>query len=174
MRMTKIEVDEHHGVVTIKVDGPLSAENYRAISDRVGVDIQHAGGLRGLIIQGEQFPSWRDLSEFLGNMRFIAEAQDTLVRVAAVTDTAPIDFLRSLSAYFEHAEVRHFRLNMATRAPLWAGDSAAVPDRPAAEPPDGDPADPEVVFPDQDSGIVVLEESDAAAGDDIDDWFVKN
>lgn len=177
--MLKAEVDDRAGIVTLMPDGPLAAENYRAVSDAVTPQVRHAGRLTALLIQANPFPAWRDLSDFLSCMRFLQEHGDELRRVGAVTDSPANSFMAQLSAYFDRASVRQFGAGQLRRAQMWVHEAVAEEPPPAVDPPmpgaDAlDAAGDDALEPE--ASVVSVEELESGTAAEQtaeeDDWFV--
>lgn len=167
--MLKLEVNPHTGVLLIAPDGPLAAENVRAVSDRAEVQVRRGIALRGLCLRAANFPAWRDWAQFLERIRPLREQRGEILRVAVLSDSFAREFAVPLGEFFPQAQVRHFGMDQERHAQVWLADDApAATTAPPAERPVAS-ADAET----SDGDEIILEEGQLDEPDETDSWFTN-
>jgi hypothetical protein len=106
--MLKHQLDETNGILVISPQGPLAADDFKALSAEVDPFIERTGELRGLMIEAEAFPGWDGFGGLTAHLRFVRDHHRSIRRVAVVSDSAVLSHLPQLASHFVAAEVRHF------------------------------------------------------------------
>lgn len=159
---------------------------YRDINQRGAARLAAATDLRGLRIEAPVMPRQRQLLGLLQHLPALREAMARIARVAVLSDSPPSEYLPVLRDWFDGCEVRHFAAAASRAADHWldnAGDAEKPAPPAAAVAPVARPETtaetlvsselpPDPVQPDE--GVIVLDDTDSALDDDIDDWFVKS
>lgn len=185
--MIELELSPSGQLATLRIGGHRGRMTWRDINDRAAARLQAASELRGLRIEAPQMPRPRELSDMLACLPALREAALRCQRIAVISDTPPIEFLGFLREHFEGCELRHFGSSSARQAAQWLDAATAAPaaaGRPVPRPaaavasaaadPLADVLDDGADNPavEQDA-VYTLDEDDAAADDEIDDWFVN-
>lgn len=106
--MLKHELDETDGILTISPQGPLTEDDFKALSTEVDPFIERTGGLRGFMIDAESFPGWDGFAALTAHLRFVRDHHRLIRRVAVVSDSAVLSHLPALAGHFVEAEIKHF------------------------------------------------------------------
>lgn len=110
---------EAEAILVVEPQGALQAEDFEALAKQVDPYIEHHGTLRGLLIQAETFPGWRDFGGLVSHLRFVRNHHKHIKKVAAVTDSAFGVIAPSVANHFTSAEVRHFAFADLELAKAW-------------------------------------------------------
>ncbi len=110
---------EDQSILVVQPKGALDAEDFSGIAAAVDPFIEQRGGLRGLLIEAESFPGWRDFAGLVSHLRFVRNHHKHIKRVAAVTDSAFAAIAPSVANHFTAAEVRHFPFAEREAAMAW-------------------------------------------------------
>ena len=81
--------------------------------------IEKEGELRGLLIQSETFPGWRDFGSLISHLSFVRNHHKHIKKVAAVTDSAFAAIAPTVASHFVSADVRHFAFADRDAAMTW-------------------------------------------------------
>ena len=119
--MIQLELRNDAGVLIVKPLGPLSKENFAAISGEADPYIESHGSLNGLMICFERFPGWKNPQGLCSHLRFVRGHQKTIKKVAFVTNSTIVKLVISIAKYFVHPEARYFRYNQEQSAMKWVG-----------------------------------------------------
>ena len=107
------------GIVILRPQGPLEAADFQTVAAEIDPLIRERGGLRGLCIQAEKFPGWKDFHAFLAHLKFLFEHQDKFKKLAIVTDDATLARMPEIMGRFVHPQVKHFKSSEADAAMNW-------------------------------------------------------
>ena len=107
------------GVLIARPKGPLSREDFSALSADADAYINAHGALNGLIICAEKFPGWENLEGFIAHFKFVRDHHQKIARVAFVSDSDILTLLPRLANHFVGAEVRHFPADREKDALVW-------------------------------------------------------
>jgi len=103
------ELLRDRGILILKPEGPLRAEDFAALAGVVDPYIEQHGELKGLMIDAPSFPGWEN---------FVRDHHRQIRRIAVVSDSAFLAVAPKIASHFVSAEVRAF--NAADRAPALA------------------------------------------------------
>lgn len=117
--MILFDLDYDSGILTITPKSSLEAADFDKIANQVDPYIEKHGELKGIIIESEDFPGWRDFSALLSHLKFIHDHHRKVKKLAAVTDSGFLDIMQDVSDYFTEAEVRHFDFDKKQEAIDW-------------------------------------------------------
>ena len=120
--MVSHQLLQDQGVLIVRPQGALEAEDFAGIAAAVDPFIDKQGGLRGLLIEAESFPGWRDFAGLVSHMQFVRNHHKHIKRVAAVTDSAFGAIAPSVASHFTAADVRHFPFAAREAAMAWLLD----------------------------------------------------
>ena len=110
---------EDKAILVVEPQGALDAEDFSAIAKAVDPFIEQHGELRGLLIEAESFPGWRDFGGLVSHLQFVRNHHKHIRRVAAVTDSAFGAVAPSVANHFTAADVRHFPFAERDAALAW-------------------------------------------------------
>ena len=117
--MLSHELLEDDGILVVEPTGALEASDFEALAAVADPYIEQRGELRGLLIQTEAFPGWRDFAALIGHVRFVRNHHKHIKKVAAVTDSAFALIVPQVTTHFVSAEVRHFHFARLEAALAW-------------------------------------------------------
>jgi hypothetical protein len=112
------------GVLVVRVDGPLRAQDFDALAVTADRWIDAHGWLRGLVIHAKEFPGWQNLAGLLQQVRFVRDHHRKIQRIALAVDGKLIALAPRVGNHFVHAEVRSFGYTALDAAIAWAGDAS--------------------------------------------------
>lgn len=120
-----MQLEMHHdkGVLIVKPLGPLTEEDFTAISRDADGYIESHGTLNGLMIYFKAFPGWKNLQGLCSHLRFVYNHHKNIRRVAFVTDTKIVGLVINIAKYFVHPEARYFKYNQESSAMSWLSDA---------------------------------------------------
>jgi len=76
--MIHYELLRERGVLILKPEGALRAEDFVALAGTVDPYIEQHGELNGLMLEAHSFPGWDDFAALVSHLRFV---RDPSVRV---------------------------------------------------------------------------------------------
>ena len=123
--MLSHELLQDEAILVVEPKAALESADFEAIAKAVDPFIEQHGDLRGLLIQAEAFPGWRDFAGLISHLRFVRNHHKHIKRVAAVTDSAFGVIGPSLARHFVSAEVRHFAFADLDEAMAWLRETKA-------------------------------------------------
>ena len=113
----------HHlledAILVVEPSGALEAADFEALAAVADPYIEEHGGLRGLLIETESFPGWRDFAGLVEHIRFVRNHHKHIKKVAAVTNSAFGSIAPEVSSHFVSAEVRRFDFGRRDAALAW-------------------------------------------------------
>ena len=121
--MISFKLDEIAGVLTVRPEGKLEAQDFRALSEAVDPFVEEKGKLIGLIIETEKFPGWKEFGGMIEHMKFVRDHHREIGRIALVTDSKIADVAQSLGKHFIKAAVKHFSYKEIESARHWASET---------------------------------------------------
>ena len=117
--MISFELDEIAGVITVRPEGKLEAQDFQTLSQAVDPYIEEKGKLIGLIISTEKFPGWKDFYGMIKHMKFARVHHKDITRVALVTDSKIADVAKILGKYFIKASIKYISFKEFESAKSW-------------------------------------------------------
>ena len=106
-------------VLVLKPRGRLTRQDFKAVSEELEPVLRERGSLEGILIEAKHFPGWQNLAGFLSHMKFIAEHQRRVPRIALVTDDRMLASLPKTLGSVIKTEVRTFKYGEETAALTW-------------------------------------------------------
>jgi len=119
------ELLRDRGILILKPEGPLRAEDFTALAGAVDPYIEERGDLNGLLIDAPSFPGWENFSALLSHLRFVRDHHRKIRRIAVVSDSPLLAIGPKIADHFVSAEVRAF--DAADRAGALAWIEAGSP-----------------------------------------------
>jgi hypothetical protein len=109
------------GVVVLQPKGKLGAEDFDLLETDVDAWIDdNDGKLKGVVIETESLPGWKDLGSALRHLRFVRDHQNQVRRLALVSDSKLLSVTPKIGNHFLDADVRNFDSNALETAISWA------------------------------------------------------
>jgi len=117
--MMSFKFDEIAGVLTVRPEGKLEAQDFLTLSQAVAPYIEEKGKLTGLIIASEKFPGWKDFYGIIEHLKFARVHHRYIARIALVTDSKFADVAQTLGKYFIKASIKYFSFKELESAKSW-------------------------------------------------------
>ena len=117
--MLDYTLNDNEGILSINPQGPLSQDDFEALTTAVDEYIVENGALTGIIITADPFPGWEDFGALVSHLKFVRSAQQDVSRVAVVTDNSVLTVIPKVIDHFVSAEVRHFDSSQRDAALDW-------------------------------------------------------
>jgi hypothetical protein len=121
--MLQHELRTEEGILIIRPEGPLSADDFTHIAADVDTHIEAHGALNGLMIHTRRFPGWEDLWAVMSHLKFVREHHRKIRRVAVVSDAAMLQFAPKIATHFVSAEIKQFPFDAEEKAFAWLGEA---------------------------------------------------
>lgn len=106
--MLQYELLHERGILVVKPEGALAAEDFSALAAAVDPYIEQRGELAGLVIDAPEFPGWENFAGLLSHLRFVRDHHRRIRRIAVVSDSALLAVGPRIANHFVNAEVRSF------------------------------------------------------------------
>ena len=106
--MIQYELLREQGILILKPEGALRAEDFTAIAAVVDPYIDQHGELKGLMIEAPSFPGWEDFAALLSHLRFVRDHHRRIRRIAVVSDSPLLAVAPKIASHFVSAELRTF------------------------------------------------------------------
>ena len=117
--MIQHELLRERGILILKPEGALRAEDFAALSAAVDPYIEQHGELKGLMIEAPSFPGWENLAALLSHLRFVRDHHRRIRRVAVVSDSALLAAAPKIASHFVSWELRTFAAADRAAALAW-------------------------------------------------------
>jgi hypothetical protein len=131
--MLHYELMTELGIVVLRPDGPLAAEDFGNLTRDVDAYLQKQGKLHGLMIEAHRFPGWDSFGALISHLRFVKDHHRRIERIAAVSDAAFSRIGPAVAKHFVKAEIRHFDEKDRAVALEWVKGGAEEGKKPKAE-----------------------------------------
>jgi hypothetical protein len=117
--MLQHELLRDRGILILKPEGPLKAEDFTALAGTIDPYIEQNGKLNGLMIEAPSFPGWDSFAALLSHLRFVRDHHRQIQRIAVVSDSLLLVALPRIASHFVGAQVRTFDADARTVALTW-------------------------------------------------------
>ena len=117
--MLTFDLMRDKGILIVTPAEPLETADFERLSETIDPFILQNGTLLGLMILVKSFPGWEDFAALMAHLKFVADHQQDIKRVAAVTDSDIAKILPRIAEHFVHPEVRQFDYDEKDRALMW-------------------------------------------------------
>ena len=107
------------GILILRPEGALRAEDFAALARAVDPYIDEHGALAGLLIDAPSFPGWEDFSALLSHLRFVRDHHRRIRRIAVVSDDTLLSLGPKVARHFVSAELRNFETVDRAAALAW-------------------------------------------------------
>ena len=122
--MIQYELLQEKGILILKPEGTLQAEDFTALAGAVDPYIEQHGDLAGLMIEAPSFPGWENFAALLSHLRFVHDHHRRIRRIAVVSDSTLLAVAPKIASHFVSAEVRTFDAADRAAALAWIGADA--------------------------------------------------
>lgn len=106
--MIQHELLREQGILILKPEGALRAEDFAALAGTVDPYLEERGALKGLVIEAPSFPGWEDFAALVSHLRFVRDHHRRVRRVAVVSDSPLLALGPKIASHFVSAELRTF------------------------------------------------------------------
>jgi len=120
------ELLRNQGVLILKPEGALRAQDFVALASTVDPYIEQHGELNGLMLEAQSFPGWDDFAALVSHVRFVRDHHRRLRRIAVVSDSKLLALAPKLASHFVSAEVRAFDTADRAAALAWLQSGTAA------------------------------------------------
>jgi len=117
--MIQHELLRERGILLLKPQGALRAEDFTALAGAVDPYIEQHGALKGLLLEAASFPGWEDFAALLSHLRFVRDHHRRIRRIAVVSDSALLAVAPKIASHFVSAQVRNFEAGARDAALAW-------------------------------------------------------
>jgi hypothetical protein len=124
--MIHCELLRSQGVLTLRPQGALRAEDFVTLASTVDPYIEQHGELNGLMIEAQSFPGWNDFAALVSHVRFVRDHHRRIRRIAVVSDSKMLALAPKLASHFVSAEVRAFDTADRAAALAWLQSGTAA------------------------------------------------
>jgi hypothetical protein len=106
--MLNYELLAARGILVLKPEGALRAEDFTALSGAVDPYLEQHGELKGLMVELPSFPGWENFAALLSHLRFVRDHHRRVRRVAVVSDSTLLAVAPKIASHFVSAQIRTF------------------------------------------------------------------
>jgi hypothetical protein len=117
--MIKHELLRERGVLLLKPEGALRADDFTALAGAVDPYLEQHGELKGLMIEAPSFPGWDSFAALSSHLRFVRDHHRRIRRVAVVSDSAFLTVAPKIASHFVSAQLRTFDAAERAAALAW-------------------------------------------------------
>jgi hypothetical protein len=117
--MVNFELRKDDGILIIHPNGSLEAADFQKVAAAVDPYIEANGELRGVILEAESFPGWKDFGALFAHLRFVKDHHRNIAKVVIVSDSSILAIAPTLASHFVQADVRHFEYSEREDALNW-------------------------------------------------------
>ncbi len=117
--MIRHELLRDRGILILKPEGALQADDFTALASAVDPYIEERGALNGLMIEAPSFPGWENFAALLSHLRFVRDHHRLIRRIAVVSDSALLAVGPKIASHFVSAQLRTFDAASRTAALAW-------------------------------------------------------
>lgn len=103
------ELLRERGILILRPEGALRAEDFTALAAAVDPYIEQRGELQGVVVDAPSFPGWENFAGLLSHLRFVRDHHRRIRRIAVVSDSPVLASVGPrIASHFVSAEVRSF------------------------------------------------------------------
>lgn len=113
------ELLRDQGILILKPEGALRAEDFAGLAAIVDPYLEQKGDLRGILVEALAFPGWENFAGLLSHLRFVRDHQRRVRRIAVVTDSKVLTIAPKIAGHFVSAEVKVFEAGGHDAALAW-------------------------------------------------------
>ena len=120
--MLEFELNKDSGVLVLKPHGPLSADDFAAVTETTNTYIENTGNLNGVMIYAKSFPGWEDFGALMSHLKFVRDHHKHIKKLATVSDSTVLTIMPKVAEQFINAEARHFDSADLYAAEVWLAE----------------------------------------------------
>ena len=117
--MIQHELLRDRGILILKPDGALRAEDFATLAAAIDPYIEQHGELNGLMIEAPSFPGWENFAALLSHLRFVRDHHRQIRRIAVVSDSPLLAAAPKIASHFVSAKLRTFDVASRAAALAW-------------------------------------------------------
>lgn len=117
--MLNADLDRERGVLTLRPEGALTAQDFAALAGLVDPHLDAKGDLKGLLLLAPRFPGWEDFAGLVSHLKFVRDHHRRIRRIAVVSDSTFLSVAPKIAAHFVSAELKTFAADAAAAAQDW-------------------------------------------------------
>jgi hypothetical protein len=120
--MLEFELNKNSGVLVLKPHGPLSADDFAAVTETINTYIENTGDLNGVMIYAKSFPGWENFGGLMSHLKFVRDHHKHIKKLATVSDSRALTIMPKIAEHFINAEARHFDSADLYAAEVWLAE----------------------------------------------------
>ena len=117
--MLHFELLRDRNILVVVPHGPLETADFEQFASQMEPLTASAGKVRGVMIDAQSFPGWRNPGAFLAHLKFVVDHHRQIERIAMVTDSALLRTLPRIAALLVKPDIRSFAQDEKARALAW-------------------------------------------------------
>jgi hypothetical protein len=117
--MLQHELLRDRGILILKPQGALRAEDFTTLAGTVDPYIEQNGKLNGLMVEAPSFPGWENFAALLSHVRFVRDHHRQIRRIAVVSDSPLLAAAPKIASHFVSAQLRTFDAASRAAALTW-------------------------------------------------------
>ena len=125
--MIKHELLRERGILILRPEAALRAEDFAALAGVVDPYIEQHGGLTGLMIEARSFPGWEDFAALRSHLRFVRDHHRRIRRIAVVSDSTLLAVAPKIASLFVSPQLRTFGAASRAAALAWIEGGTQAP-----------------------------------------------
>lgn len=122
--MLEIQFSETDGVLILRPNGRLTAEDFQSAAKEADRAIEARGELNGVMIDAAEFPGWQDFAALSAHLNFVRDHQKAIRKLAVVSDSGFATALPAVARHFVSASIRKFPASGVGEAMTWLATPA--------------------------------------------------
>ncbi|NIQ02677.1 MAG: hypothetical protein GWM98_21915 [Nitrospinaceae bacterium] len=119
--MIQYKMQRDKGVLVVKPQGPLTQEDFAALSRETGEYITAQGALNGFVICTPKFPGYKNVQGLLAHLKFVRKHHRHIKKLAFVSDSRFYKIAARWVNRFIRPTVKHFPGRDESAALDWMG-----------------------------------------------------
>ena len=123
--MLDYSLDKTDGILALEPKGPLTADDFKALTADVDSYLAGHNGLTGLLLTVAHVPGWENFEALVQHLRFVRDHHKRIARVAVLTDNSLLKIAPHVAAHFAHPDFRVFASGDRAGAINWLKGSQA-------------------------------------------------
>jgi hypothetical protein len=117
--MVDYELRQDERILIIRPQDSLEASDFQKIANCIDPYIEANGNLRGVMIDAEKFPGWKNFAALVAHLKFVRDHHRKIEKIAAVSDSDFLSVAPKIASHFVQADVRYFPHSEKQEALLW-------------------------------------------------------
>ena len=117
--MVEHELRQAEGILILRPKYRLQASDFQNVARQIDPYIEANGMLRGILLDAESFPGWKDFAALVAHLKFVRAHHRKVEKIAVVSDSSFLSFAPKIATHFVQAEIRHFSQAQRPDALAW-------------------------------------------------------